>query len=59
MYTLRVAAFIISLLLAVGVIDPAPAWLIGLTVLTGISLLGSRFLVPPVYIRTRRWADDW
>lgn len=59
MYTVRVAAFIISLLLAIGVIGPAPAWLMILTVLTGISLLGSRFLVPPIYIRARRWADDW
>lgn len=59
MYTLRAIAFIVSLLLVLGAVAPTHGWLIALTVLTGLSLLGSRPLVPRFYFRARRWADEW
>lgn len=52
---IRLAIFIIALLMAVGAVDPAKALLITLAVLAGIELV--RFRVPRFgFRRVRRWA---
>jgi len=54
---IRLAVFIIALLLAVGAVDATDdAWLITLAVLSGLALfVGGR----PRWYRFRRWAEDW
>lgn len=56
---LRLAVFIIALLLAVGAIDVTNnAWLVTLAVLSGIVLFsGGGFW--PRFHRARVWSRDW
>ncbi len=56
---LRLAVFIIALLLAVGAIDATDdAWLITLAVLSGIVFVtGGSFR--PRFRRVRAWVDPW
>ncbi len=57
MFAIRVATFIISLLLAIEAVEPDQGWFIALAVLTGLSIFGFTGLVPRIYIggRPRRW----
>ena len=56
---LRLAVFIIALLLAVGAIDATDeAWLITLAVLSGIVFFTGGFFRPRFY-RVRAWFDPW
>jgi hypothetical protein len=56
---LKLAVFIIALLLAVGAIDATDdAWLITLAVLSGIVLV-SGGLFRPRFHRVRSWVDPW
>jgi len=56
---LKLAVFIIALLLAVGAIDATgDAWLITLAVLSGIVLV-SGGLFRPRFHRVRTWVDPW
>ncbi len=56
---IRLAVFVIALLLAVGAIDATDdAWLITLAVLSGIVLFsGGGFR--PRFRRMRAWVDPW
>ena len=68
---IRVALFIIALLLAVGALEATDAWLITIAVLAGIGLFFSggkrlvlRRLRPSVeglrgWVSSSRWDDDW
>jgi len=47
---MRLAAFVISLLLLAGTVDPTQGWLIALVVVTGIAALRPR-LAPPWSLR--------
>jgi hypothetical protein len=57
---IRLAVFIIALLLAVGAIDATDdAWLITLAVLAGVAAFTGGGLRPR-FRRVRRWVDgDW
>jgi hypothetical protein len=56
---LRLAVFIIALLLAVGAIDATDdAWLITLAVLSGVALFRGGGLRPR-FRRVRAWRSDW
>ncbi|MCH7698870.1 MAG: hypothetical protein IH865_08040 [Chloroflexi bacterium] len=56
---IRLAVFIIALLLAVGAIDVTNnAWLIALAVLSGIVLFGGGGFRPRFH-RVRAWVDPW
>ena len=56
---IRLAVFIIALLLAVGAIDVTNnAWLITLAVLSGIVLFGGGGFRPRFH-RVRAWVDPW
>ncbi len=56
---LRLAVFIIALLLAVGAIDATDdAWLITLAVLSGIVFVTGGGLRPR-FRRVRAWVDPW
>jgi hypothetical protein len=63
MFAIRVAAFIISLLLLTEAVAPEDGWFIALTVLTGLSLFGWIGRAPRIYIGPRvrrlRWQDEW
>jgi len=48
---LRIAAFIISLLLATKAVGPDEGWFIALAVLTGLSVFGFVFALPRLYFR--------
>jgi len=68
---IRLALFIIALLLAVGALEATGAWLITVAVLAGIGLffsggrrLGLRRLLPSTeglrgWVGSSRWDDDW
>ncbi len=68
---IRLALFIIALLLAVGALEATDAWLITVAVLAGIGLffsggrrLGLRRLRPSTeglrgWVGSSRWDDDW
>ena len=56
---IRLAVFIIALLLAVGAIDATDeAWLITLAVLSGVAVFWSGGLRPR-FRRVRAWNRDW
>ena len=56
---IRLAVFIIALLLAVGAIDATDdAWLITLAVLSGVAVFWGGGLRPR-FRRTRAWFDPW
>ncbi len=59
---MRVAIFIISLLLVTGAVDPVNGWFIALAVLSGLSMFGFGGWRPLFYMRGRgrrwRWLDD-
>ncbi len=56
---LRLAVFIIALLLAVGAIDATDdAWLITLAVLSGVAMFTGGG-IRPRFRRMRAWADPW
>lgn len=63
MFAIRVAAFIISLLLVTDAIAASQGWYIALTVLTGLSLFGWAGRAPRVYAgwqsRRGRWQQEW
>ena len=64
MFTIRVAAFIISLLLVTHAVAWEDGWLIALSVLTGLSLFGWFAPAPRIYFngwrpRRLRWRDGW
>ena len=61
---IRIALFVIALLLAVGALEATDAWLITIAVLAGIGLffsggrrLGLRRLRG--WVGSSRWDDDW
>ncbi len=63
---IRLALFIIALLLAAGALEATDAWLITVAVLAGIGLFfsGGRRLRPSTeglrgWVGTSRWDDDW
>ena len=61
---IRLAVFIIALLLAVGAIDATDdAWLITLAVLSGVAVFFSGGGMRPRFRRIRAWVDpsdrDW
>ncbi len=56
---IRLAVFIIALLLAVGAIDVTNnAWLITLAVLSGVAVFGGDGFRPRFH-RVRAWVDPW
>ncbi len=59
---MRLAVFVISLLLLTGVVQPSDGWFAALAVLSGLSLVHFMGRGPRIYIgrpRTRmRWTDD-
>ncbi len=64
MRMIRLALFIIALLLAVGALEPTDAWLITVAVLAGVGLLfngGKRFGIRRLrgWVGTSRWDHDW
>ena len=68
---IRVALFIIALLLAVGALEATDAWLITIAVLAGIGLFfrgGKRLVLRRLrpsaeglrgWVSSSRWDDDW
>jgi hypothetical protein len=67
-FAIRVAAFIISLLLVTGSVETEDGWFIALAVLTGLSLFGWWAMPPRLYFRwpfrdtgrrRLRWQDEW
>jgi hypothetical protein len=60
LFTIRVAAFIVSLLLLSRAVEPVQGWFIALVVLTGLSILSLGPARPRIYLgsRFRRWVDD-
>jgi len=62
MFGIRVAAFIISVLLLTHSVVPSDGWFIALAVLTGLSLFAWSARVPRIYIGPRlrrlRWLDE-
>lgn len=57
---IRLAVFIIALLLAVGAIDVTNnAWLIALAVLSGVAVFFSGGGLRPHFHRMRSWSRDW
>ncbi len=61
---IRLALFIIALLLAVGALEVTDAWLITVAVLAGIGLLfsgGKRLGLRRLrgWVGSSRWDDDW
>ena len=57
---IRLAVFIIALLLAVGAIDATDdAWLITLAVLSGVAVFFSGGGIRPRIHRVRSWSRDW
>ncbi len=63
MFAIRVAAFIISVLLATHAVQPDDGWFIALAVLTGLALFSWVGRTPRVYLgwprRALRWVDEW
>jgi hypothetical protein len=63
-FTIRVAAFIISLLLVTGAVEASQGWFASLAVLTGLSIFGWSGRAPRIYAGPRtglRWRheDAW
>lgn len=61
---IRLALFIIALLLAVGALEVTDAWLITIAVLAGVGLLfsgGRRLGLRRLrgWVGSSRWDDDW
>ena len=60
---IRLALFIIALLLAAGALEATDAWLIAVAVLAGIGLFfsGSRLGLRRLrgWVGRPRWDDDW
>ena len=61
---IRIALFIIALLLAVGALEATDAWLITIAVLAGVGLLfsgGRRLGLRRLrgWVSSSRWDDDW
>ncbi|MCH8949725.1 MAG: hypothetical protein IIB87_05050 [Chloroflexi bacterium] len=61
---IRLALFIIALLLAVGALEATDAWLITVAVLAGVGLLfssGKRLGLRRLrgWVGSSRWDDDW
>ncbi|HYM16140.1 MAG TPA: hypothetical protein VEZ14_11320 [Dehalococcoidia bacterium] len=65
---LRLAAFVLAVLLLAGTIDPTRGWLIALSVVTGLSIFMPRmFMLDPfgfdrrhrLHRRAWRWDWDW
>ncbi|MCH8065704.1 MAG: hypothetical protein IIC90_07745 [Chloroflexi bacterium] len=61
---IRLALFIIALLLAVGALEATDAWLITIAVLAGVGLLfsgGRRLGLRRLrgWVGSSRWDDDW
>ncbi len=62
-FAMRVAIFVISLLLVTGAVEPGDGWFVALAVLSGLSLVRFFGDGPRIYIGRRRadglrWIDD-
>lgn len=62
MFGIRIAAFILSVLMATHAVAPDDGWFIALAVLSGLSLFGWYARTPRIYVgwrpRSLRWQDE-